>query len=45
MPDTVPPTAPVDTDKQTLRRVQDALYHVRKGLQPFVEGSCWVPGW
>jgi hypothetical protein len=25
-------------EKETLRRVQDALFHVRKGLSPFVEG-------
>jgi hypothetical protein len=36
-------------EKETLRRVQDALFHVRKGLSPFVEarmtkvhGASWL---
>ncbi len=39
----------MSTEKETLRRVQDALFHVRKGLTPFVEarmtkvhGARWL---
>jgi hypothetical protein len=30
-------TEPMNTEKETLQRVQGALYHLRRGLAPFVE--------
>jgi len=42
-------TNPIKTDKETLQRVQGALYHLRRGLAPFVEtrmkarhGAQWL---
>jgi hypothetical protein len=42
-------TAPLNTEKATLQRVQGALYHLRRGLAPFVEtrmkarhGAQWL---
>jgi hypothetical protein len=39
----------MDGEKETLRRVQGALYHLRRGLSPFVErrmrarhGAPWL---
>ena len=39
----------MSAEKETLRRVQDALFHLRKGLAPFVEarmktvhGASWL---
>lgn len=43
------PVKPADPEKETLRRITDALFHIRKGLTPFIEarmkkvhGANWL---